>query len=56
VPEPEELIRDSHREMGDYHQRQHDGSGALLLGLLVAIGAFVAGRLSAPFGISRRGK
>lgn len=54
--DPEEPIRDPHREMGDHHQRQHDGGGALLLGLLVAIGAFIVGRLSAPFGISRRGK
>ena len=54
--EPEEPIRDPHRAMGDHHQRHHDGGSALLLGLLVAIGAFVVGRLSAPFGISRRGK
>lgn len=52
----EEPIRDPHHEAMRDHHRGHNGNGALLLGLLVAIGAFVAGRLSAPFGISRRGK
>jgi hypothetical protein len=57
VPEPEEPIIDPHREaMNDHHARHNNSNVALLLGLLVAIGAFVAGRLSAPFGISRRGK